>query len=287
MVFDDKDNAKSVNFAATVNNYDIKNEIGDEKIRETIKKEYAKWLQSESVTNWVAQQGWDGIEQDAEKYLASSNYLEELYSNYGKFGSSTDFYLYDDDSVKAFAKDLKEYDGDTLQYVAIMPKSTDLKTYTSSLTAEKASNIINGLKDIKSEEFKQGVVTKITGRIPLFDFSYDLKLKDDLLALGVKKAFDGNGGELSGITTREDAFIQNAIHKANIEFSNEGIKAAAVTVLIGGLGATGGPSFEYDWEVPVEEIDLTFDKPFIFLIRDKATGEVWFTGAVYEPLLNN
>ena len=168
-----------------------------------------------------------------------------------------------------------------------MPKSTDLKTYTSSLTAEKASNIINGLKDIKSEEFKQGVVTKITGRIPLFDFSYDLKLKDDLLALGVKKAFDGNGGELSGITTREDAFIQNAIHKANIEFSNEGIKAAAVTVLIGGLGATGGPSFEYDWEVPVEEIDLTFDKPFIFLIRDKATGEVWFTGAVYEPLLNN
>ena len=36
--------------------------------------------------------------------------------------------------------------------------------------------------------------------------------------------------------------------------------------------------------VPVEEIDLTFDKPFLFIIRDKETGEVWFAGTVYEPL---
>ena len=72
------------------------------------------------------------------------------------------------------------------------------------------------------------------------------------------------------------------IHKANIEFSNDGIKASAATAL-GGAGATGC-GFDHLYEVPVEEIDLTFDKPYMFIIRDKETGEVWFTGTVYEPM---
>ena len=50
-------------------------------------------------------------------------------------------------------------------------------------------------------------------------------------------------------------------------------------------GAGGGDPFDYLYQVPVEEIDLTFDKPYMFLIRDKENGEVWFVGTVYEPLL--
>ena len=34
----------------------------------------------------------------------------------------------------------------------------------------------------------------------------------------------------------------------------------------------------------IETIDLTFDRPFMYLIRDKETGEVWFAGTVYEPI---
>ena len=30
---------------------------------------------------------------------------------------------------------------------------------------------------------------------------------------------------------------------------------------------------------------MTFDRPYMFLIRDKENGEVWFVGTVYEPLL--
>ena len=51
--------------------------------------------------------------------------------------------------------------------------------------------------------------------------------------------------------------------------------------MAGGLGAGG---FDYSFDVPIEEIDLTFDKPYMFIIRDKNSGEVWFTGTVYEPL---
>ena len=70
------------------------------------------------------------------------------------------------------------------------------------------------------------------------------------------------------------------MHKADIDFSYDGIKAAAATA-IGGMGSAGN-YFDYEWDVPVEEIDLTFDQPFLFLIRDKATGEVWFVGQVYD-----
>ena len=87
---------------------------------------------------------------------------------------------------------------------------------------------------------------------------------------------------VSSETDPEKPYINVAIHKADIDFSNDGIKAAAVSA-VGGAGAAGPEYFDYSWDVPVEEIDLTFDKPFLFLIRDKLTGEVWFTGTVYNP----
>ena len=34
----------------------------------------------------------------------------------------------------------------------------------------------------------------------------------------------------------------------------------------------------------VIDVDLTFDKPYMYLIRDVETGEIWFAGTVYEPL---
>lgn len=284
--FDSMTNAKIVEFGAGVNNYDIKTEIGEEKIIETIKSEYNKWLESEDVQECINENGCEHIERTADDFLKNSKYLEELYSNYGTIGSTTDFMLNDTEEAKVFAKDLKEYDGDTLQYVAIMPKEKNLETYIQSLTADKANALISGLKEIKSENFKKGVVTKITGSVPIFEFDYDLKLKEDLINLGVEGVFNENGGNLLDMTENKTMFVQDAIHKANIDFSNEGIKAAAVTVVSAGLGNTGGLKFEYLWDVPVEEIDLTFNKPFLFLIRDKASGEVWFTGTVYKPSTN-
>ena len=51
---------------------------------------------------------------------------------------------------------------------------------------------------------------------------------------------------------------------------------------MGGAGAADG-GFNYWFDVPVKIIDMSFNKPFMYVIRDKDTGEVWFTGTVYEP----
>ena len=107
---------------------------------------------------------------------------------------------------------------------------------------------------------------------------------DDLTELGITDVFDINQADLSGIVAGSPIAINSATHKANIEFSNEGIKAAAATQM-GGMGSAGC-WFEYNYDVPVETIDLTFDSPYLFLIRDKDSGEVWFMGTVYNPLPN-
>lgn len=185
--------------------------------------------------------------------------------------------------MKAFAKDLKEYDGTTLQYIGIMLKEVRLDRYIEDTDANQVNDIIGKLKEIKSENFKDGIVTKITGYIPLFQFDYELKLKEDLQSLGITDVFDLNKANLLNMILDHSVAIDAARHKADIEFSKEGIKAAAATMM-GGLG-TASYGFEYRYEVPVEIIDLTFDRPYFFLIRDKETGEVWFIGTVYEPLL--
>lgn len=278
LTFDGKENIKSVNVKAAFNNYDALKEIGEDKIIEEVGKAYKEWLETEDGQNNLK---YGYAEEDVNKYL--KQYIQELNENYGREDYSTDFSLYTDENVKAFSKDLQTYDETTLQYIGIMPKNESLKDYIDKLEVKDINNIISGLKDMKKENFKDGVLTLIYGYIPMFDYEYTLDLKNDLKKMGITDVFDSSKANLSGMLGKDakGQFINSAAHKAKIEFSNDGIKAAAATKE-GGAGSTGG-GFNYLYEVPTEEIDITFDKPFIYIIRDKSTGEVWFMGSVYEP----
>ena len=266
-----KISAKSAQIGAVANKYDIVKTLGEDKIRKTVGEAYQEYLKGEIC---------EDEEKDVNKFL--DNYIENINSNYKSISSSTDFSFYDDDNVKVFAKDLKTYNGITMQYVGIMPKQNNLKDYIKSVDAKDINNIINNLKGIELSDFEEGTITEIYGTIPMFKFDYTLNLKEDLQSLGIKDVFNEKKANLSKLTKEKGIFIDNIAHKANIEFSNDGIKAGAVTE-VGPAGATSC-EFRYDFPVPVKKIDLTFNNPYLFLIRDKSTGEVWFTGTVYEPI---
>ncbi len=269
---DDTLKAKSVRIGAVANKYDIVSALGEDAIRNNIKEKYSEWLKSEEASNCHIDQG------DVDTYV--NNYIEEIKSNYNHISSSTDFKFYNDDNVRVFAKDLKEYDGTTLQYVGIMPKNISLDSYISDITSNDIKSIISNLKDIELDSFNNNVITEITGSIPLFNFEYKIDLLNDLKVLGITDVFDSNKANLSKMLNG-NATIVEAKHSANIDFSNDGIKAGAAFQM-GGKGASSC-GFDYLYEVPVEKIDLTFDKPYMFIIRDKDSGEVWFVGTVYEP----
>ena len=282
MIFNGQENVSSGKVAVSANRYNIVQDLGENHIRETVQAKYDEWLADVKDRYKDCPDCYD-TSFDLDKYI------EELNSNYNRLDTSTDFYFLDTDNEKIFAKDLQEYDGSTLQYVGIMPKSGSLNAYLNNFTAEKASTLISSLKNPEQlETFKDGVVTRLNGYIPFFKFNFTMDdFMSHLESLGITDIFSSADADLSNMiefdtTLPSKPHIDVAIHKADIEFSNEGIKAAAVTAF-GGMGAGAIERFDYSWDVPVEEIDLTFDKPFLFLIRDKATGEVWFTGTVYNP----
>ena len=174
---------------------------------------------------------------------------------------------YKDSKVTALSMDLLKYNDKQLEFIAIMPNK-DLSEYVKTFDNKELNNITNKL--IKASNIKNGVQIYI----PKFSFDYSLKLKDDLIKLGITDAFDRRTANFTNMSS-EELYVSDALHKANIDFTEKGVKAAAVTVF-----AMMSNSMIRDEGRP-EEVKI--DKPFLFVIRDKETAEIWFTGTVYEP----
>ena len=298
--FDNNQQVSSMKVEASLNNYDAVKELGEENIRNTVYADFRDWaLGKGEYTEYNGKDdevfkndfSEEGIKKAFDNWFDNGttgywegegkSYIDELNENNGRVDYSTDFSIYVDDDIKVFAKDLDEYDGTTLQYIGIMPIKEELDKYVENTSHEKILELIGKLKELKRENFKDGYLTYIHGYIPKFSFEYELNLQEDLEKMGVTDVFTEGKANLSKMTDVEDAYINSAKHKANIEFTQDGIKAAAAT-MVGGAGA--GDWYDYFIEMPTEEIDITFDKPYMFLIRDKKTGETWFVGTVYEPL---
>lgn len=268
--FNDNKVVKSVEVGASINNYDIIKDKGREEMIKTITDGYNAHVASGGETCGI----------DLDTFV--NTYMQEIGENFGRIDVSTDFLFYNDESVKVFAKDLKTYDNTTLQYVGVMSTTDSLENYVKSTNAKALSELVGKLKPLELSSFEEGKVYKLHAYIPMFKFDYKLSLKDDLQKLGINDVFTKGKANLSNMISDSEAYIDSTEHKATIEFSNEGIKAAAAT-MAGDAGATRCVGYDYIYEIPVEEIDLTFDKPYLFIIRDKDTQEVWFIGTVYEP----
>ena len=181
--------------------------------------------------------------------------------------SSDEIAYYKDSKITALSMDLQKYDDKQLEFIAIMPNE-NLSEYINTFDISKLSDITKKLT--KASDTKNGL--KIY--IPKFSFDYNLKLKDDLIKLGITDAFDKGLANFSNMSNRE-LYASDALHKANIDFTEKGVKAAAVTVIV-----MMDKAMVMEKDKP-EEVKI--DKPFVFVIRDKETSEIWFVGTVYEP----
>jgi serine protease inhibitor len=100
--------------------------------------------------------------------------------------------------------------------------------------------------------------------LPKWDDEFQLDLLDWLNDLGAAP------GSYPAIAA--DAFLGTAVHAADITVDERGTVAAAAT----GLGfEESGP--------PEPEFTIAADRPFIYLIRHRATGLVLFAGHVTDP----
>ena len=175
---------------------------------------------------------------------------------------------YKDNKITAISMDLEEYKNQQMEFIAIMPND-NLTKYIENFDVDTLKNLSNNMTLASKTKYGLDI------SIPRFSFDYDLRLEEDLKNLGITDAFNPDLANFSNMSSREPFWVSDALHKANIDFSEKGIKAAAVTVIY----MTYGKALA-DENKPIE---IKIDKPFMYLIRDKKTGEIWFVGTVYEP----
>jgi serpin B len=104
--------------------------------------------------------------------------------------------------------------------------------------------------------------------MPKFRIEYETELNDILMAMGITTAFDADKADFSNMFDSGNMFFSFVLHKTYIDVDEKGTEAAAVTAI--GMKATSA--------MPQEPIELKFDKPFHFIIRDNISGEILFMG---------
>ena len=199
-------------------------------------------------------------------YLENGN--EMIATMMNQETKSDNISYYKDNNVTAISMDLEEYENEQMQFIAIMPNN-DLSNYVNNFKEDTLKNITSNLT--LASKTKNGLDIFI----PKFSFDYELSLENDLKNLGITDAFDKNLADFSNMSNKRPLWVGGALHKANIDFTEKGVKAAAVTVIY----MTDGAMIA-DEDKPIE---VNINKPFMYLIKDRKTDEIWFVGTVYEP----
>lgn len=155
------------------------------------------------------------------------------------------------------------YKNNALSMVVILPAKVDgLAEIEKSLTA---GNLKAWLAAMALQE--------VAISLPKFKMTWGTQnIAATLQDMGIKDAFTP-GANFSGMTSRpEGLFISAVFHKAFVDVNEEGTEAAAATAVV---MMPGGP--------PHKPKVFTADRPFVFLIKDNASGAVLFMGRVSDP----
>ncbi len=157
------------------------------------------------------------------------------------------------------------YAGNELSFIAVLPDAGTFAKFEEGFSGEKVGSIAGALK-----------TAQVALSLPKFKIEgASFSLKSALEARGVKDAFDPGHADFSGLADPKQGplWIGDVIHKAFISVNEEGTEAAAATAVV--AVGTAAP--------PPEKVELTLDRPFVFAIRDNATGAVLFLGRVIKP----
>ena len=152
------------------------------------------------------------------------------------------------------------YDGQELSMVIILPDSGQFEKFGEAIEFQQVKDI---MEDLEMRE------VRLT--MPKFEFDSSFGLKKTLIDMGMPVAFSASA-DFSGMTGNKDLFISDVIHKAFVSVDEAGTEAAAATAVIIELTA-----------IPETPVEVTLDRPFIFLIRDIETGAILFVGRVMNP----
>jgi len=163
------------------------------------------------------------------------------------------------------------YKGGSLSMLLVLPDRVDgLSALEHSLTAPGLDAVVKTLTS-----------TRVVVALPKFEVNPpgSLSLGAVLQTMGMAAAFDRQQADFTGIANPSDPddrlFISKVFHKAFVKVDEKGTEAAAATAVIMLRDGSAPPK-----EKPAE---FRADHPFLFFIRDNASGMLLFMGRVADP----
>jgi serpin B len=151
------------------------------------------------------------------------------------------------------------YASDELEFIAVRPDAGAMDALQRAADGAWFTALLAGLTD-----------SSVQLAFPKLDYDTQTSLKDALQALGMQAAFSGSA-DFSGLTSGS-VMIDDVIHDAVIKVFEGGTIAAGATAVT--VTETSALVFEHT---------LTFDRPFLYFIVDRPTGQILFLGRVLDP----
>jgi serine protease inhibitor len=144
---------------------------------------------------------------------------------------------------------------------AILPsEGTDVDAFIATLDQSKWERILGGLRQSKADVY-----------LPKFRMEWQDTLNADLKAMGMANAFcEGCANFTRMSPAGRDLFISFVKQNTFVNTNEEGTEAAAVTTV--GVDVVSLPP------------SIRFDRPFVFVIRERLSGTILFMGKVAVPI---
>ncbi len=153
------------------------------------------------------------------------------------------------------------YKDDRFSMVFLLPAHVAFESFLMELNTERLSSLLDDLKP-----------TNISLEVPPFNSNSNFLLKETLQEMGMIDAF--READFSGITGDKELFIRDVCHGAFINVDENGTEAAAGTAVVVERKSAPRPG-----------VRIALNRPFIYLIRDNATGTILFLGHIVNPNL--
>ena len=150
------------------------------------------------------------------------------------------------------------YVGGKLAMLVLVP--ADLATFEAALDDPALAAIAGAIEP-----------REVNLRLPKFGTRSQLQLGALLATLGMPTAFT-DSADFSGMTTEDQLLIDAVVHQADIDVDEQGTEASAATAVM--MRAAS---------LPIDVVDVTVDRPFLFALRDLETGAVVFLGRITDP----
>ena len=154
------------------------------------------------------------------------------------------------------------YEGGKLSMLILVPDEGKFSDVEQGLDAARLDAVL-----------KEMHPAQVTLGLPQFRMELQFELGKVLASMGMKDAFVPDAADFSAMDGSRTLYISEVVHKSFVKVDEAGTQAAAATAVM-----MRASSAMLD-----EPVNLTIDRPFIFLIRDEPTNTLLFAGRVLDP----